>query len=199
VNQDRDETEETPMTARWVGMCVAAQALFVTSAALSEPVSPASGNRSENVAVKQARPSGQVPAAPSIPAPVPNVRMVIATFLERNERFKKYDDDGAPKLINARIAGPTQLATMSPPQPIYCIQVDLIMTNRILWITHDPLQAALKFPPSENGKQRIEGKVWSLHHSPRASATCNHVPYTPFPELEQLRAQRRHALHKSDS
>jgi hypothetical protein len=125
--------------------------------------------------------------------------MVIATFLERQEKFRKYDDDGAPKLINARIAGPTQLPRMDPPQPIYCIQVDLIMTNRILWITHDPLQAVIKFPPSENGTQRIEGKVWSLRQSPSASTTCNHVAYTPFPELKHLRAQRRHALGKADS
>ena len=187
------------MISRSLKLCAVVQALFVTSAAWSEPISPTTGNRRGDVVTKGAISSGRSVPAASVPTPTQNVRMVIATFLERQEKFRKYDNDVAPKLLDARIAGPTVHPRMSPPQPIYCIQVDLIMTNRILWVTHDPLQAVIKFPPSENGKQRIDGKVWSLRSSPTASARCNDLPYTPFPELERLRAQRRHALGKADS
>jgi hypothetical protein len=169
---------------------------FVTSAAWS---TPATSNRAGNAVTKGATSSERSAHASVFPAPTENVRILIATFLERQALFRRYDDDGAPKLVNARIAGPTQLPQLTPPQPAYCIHVDLIMTNRVLWVTHDPLVAVVRFPPSENGKQRIEGQVKSVSTAPSASATCNHVPFTPFPELERLRAQRRHALGKADS
>jgi hypothetical protein len=128
--------------------------------------------------------------------------MVIATFLERQERFRKYDDDGAPKLVKASMAGPAEFIPKSSgkqPISIYCVQVDLIMTNRILFTTHDVLEAVVTFPPSENGRQRIEGKIWSSNRLYSYALACKPVPFTPFPELEQLRAQRRRALGKADT
>jgi hypothetical protein len=188
-----DMNEERQLTSRWLRMCAVVQTIFATSAAAwSEPIAPVAGNHPGNAVTKGA-------ISPSFPRPTQNVRMEIATLLERQETFRRYDDNGAPKLVNARIAGPTQLPQLSPPQPVYCIHVDLIMTNRFLLTTHDQLLAVVRFPPSENGKQRIEGQVRSLSTAPSASATCNNVPYTPFPELEQLRAQRRRALGKADS
>ncbi|HTO63639.1 MAG TPA: hypothetical protein VMM15_20560 [Bradyrhizobium sp.] len=122
--------------------------------------------------------------------------MEVAAFLEHQKRLGWYDDDGAPKLADAWIAGPTQ--DLSPRQPTYCVYVDLIMTHRILLATHDPLLAIVRFPPSEAGKQRIEGHVRTGVSRPSASSRCNDAPYTPFPELEHLRDQRRHALGKTD-
>jgi hypothetical protein len=188
------------MTSKWLRMCAVIQVLVATSAASGEPISPAPGHRSGTADTKSATSSGRNDASPSTGTLTPSLRMTIATFLERQERFRKYDDDGAPKLVEARIAGPAEAAQPSSrKQPIYCIRVDLIMTNRILWVSRDALEAVITFPPpGENGEQRIQGRVWSVT-THAGSTSCNHVPYTPFPELEQLRAQRRHALGKADS
>jgi hypothetical protein len=190
------------MTSRLLKMCAWIQILVTTSAASGEPISSAIGNRSGTVVAKGAMPSGHITPSTSVPTPAQSVRIVIATFLERQERFRKYDDDGAPKLVKASIAGPAEFTPKfsgKRPISIYCVQVDLIMTNRILFITHDVLKAIITFPPGENGGQRIEGKVWSAGRLDSAPAACNPVPFTPFPEPEQLRTQRRRALGKADS
>jgi hypothetical protein len=127
--------------------------------------------------------------------------MTIATFLEGQPRFRKYDDDGAPKLVNARIAGPVLgLRKSVPEQPFFCVQVDLILTNRnfltTLWASRDELETNLTFIATEDGGVRIQGQVASVT---TGSATCHDMPFTPFPELEQVRAQRRRALGKADS
>lgn len=179
--------------SRW--LCVLAPAIFIASTAWSEPIARATGNRPANAIAKSATTSSQHRApAGLLPTTAQHARMAIATFLERQERFRKYDNEGAPKLIDARIAGPTE-----DTQPFYCVYVNLVMTNRILWVTHDALLAVVSFPPSDNGQQRIVGRVKSLTVTLSASATCHNIPYTPFPELEHLRAQRRHALGKSDT
>jgi len=128
-----------------------------------------------------------------------NLRMVIAAFLETQAPFRKYDDQAAPKLVNAKFAGPAPvLYGSNRKQPIYCIQVDLIMTNPVFLATVDSLEARITFPPPENGGPRIQGQVWSIRGTGMSSKTCNNVPFTPFPELEQLRAKRRRALGKAD-
>jgi hypothetical protein len=182
-------------------ICALIQALVAGSAASAEPVSPAPGNRPQAVTTKGATPGRNAPAT-SAPSPTQNLRMVIATFLESQRKFRRYDDDGAPKLVKAGIAGPAQFKAMfsnKPPITIYCIQVDLIMTNHNLWATHDPLEAYVTFPPSENGKQRIEGEVRSMDRLNTVSDKCSRAPFIPFPELEQIRAKRRQALGKADS
>lgn len=174
------------MTSRWLWMCVLIQTLVAISAASGEPISPATANRTEAVVIK------------IVPMSAQSVRMAIATVLASNVRFRRHDDDGAPKLVNARIAGPAEVkGTSSRKQPIYCVHVDLILTKRFLWITRDDLEAVVTFLPGENGGQRIQGRVWSVAgHSSRSA--CDPVPFTPFPELEQLRAKRRHALGRTD-
>jgi hypothetical protein len=185
------------MASRWLMMCAVVQALFATSAAWSEPISPATGNRSGSVVTEGVVSSGRTAPSTSVPMPTPSVRTTIARFLEGVQRFRKYDDEGAPKLVKARIAGPVEVTRMfSDKHLIYCVEADLIMTNRVLWVTHDVLQAVIKFLPGENGGQRIQAQVRSVD---RLHTVCNQVPFTPFPELEQLRTQRRHALGKADS
>jgi hypothetical protein len=182
-------------------ICTLAQALVAGSAASAEPVSPAPGKRPQAVTTKGAT-SGRSAPSTSVPTPTQNVRMVIATFLESQKKFRRYDDDGAPKLVKAGIAGPAQFKAMfssKPPITIYCIQVDLIMTNHNLWATHDPLEAFVTFPPGENGQQRIEGEVRSMDRLNAVSDKCSRAPFIPFPELEQIRARRRQALGKADS
>jgi hypothetical protein len=177
------------MTSRWLSICALIHILVATSAASGEPVSSAAGNSSGTAIAKGVMPSGRSVPTTSVPTSTQTVRMVIATFLERQERFRKYDDDGAPKLVKASIAGPADFTprfSRKPPISIYCIQVDLIMTNRILWMTHDVVKAVITFPPAENGRQRIEGKIWSGGGLDSYSMACKPVPFTPFSELERL-------------
>jgi hypothetical protein len=71
-------------------------------------------------------------------------RTILANFLEGQKPFRKYDDDGAPKLVKARIAGPVLgLRESNPKQPLDCVQVDLIMTNHPLATTVKPLRAGM--------------------------------------------------------
>lgn len=182
-------------------ICVLIQTLVAGSAAWGEPVSPAPGHRPQAVGTKDATPARSAPST-SAPSPTQNVRMVIATFLERQQRFRRYDDDGAPKLVKAGIAGPAEFKAMfssKPPITIYCVQVDLIMTNHNLWATHDVLEAFVTFPPGENGQQRIEGAIRSADRLSPVSDKCSRAHFIPFPELEQIRARRRQALGKADS
>jgi hypothetical protein len=189
------------MTSRWLTICTLLQVLVAGSAASGEPVAPAPVNRPQAATTKDAA-SGRSAPSTSVPTPTQNVRMVIATFLESQKRFRRHDDDGAPKLAKAGIAGPAEFKAMfssKPPITIYCVQVDLNMTNRNLWATHDYLEAFVTFPPGENGQQRIEGEVRSIGHLKPVSDQCSGAPFTPFPELEQIRAKRRQALGKADS
>jgi hypothetical protein len=189
------------MTSRWLVIFVMIQALVAGSAASGEPVSPAPGNRPQAATAKDATPGRSAPST-SAPTPTQNVRMVIATFLERQQRFRRYDDDGAPKLVKAGIAGPSEFKAMFSSKPsitIYCVQVDLIMTNRHLWATHDVLEAFVTFPPGQNGQHRIEGAVRSVDRLNPVSDKCSRAAFTPFPELEQRRARRRQALGRADS
>ena len=184
--------------SRW--MCVVAPAIFITSAAWGEPIATGTGGRPANAAAESAAPSSDHRAlAEALPLTPQRARMAIASFLEQQERYRKYDKDGAPKLTGAQIAGPAKVSRLQPPQPVYCVYVDLIMTNRFLWVTHDTIFAIVKFPPSDNGPQKIVAQVRGGIGPPSATSTCFKEHYAPFPEIEHLRAQRRHALGKSDT
>jgi hypothetical protein len=190
--------------SRWLKMCAAMPLVVAVSAASGEPAPPTAGQHSQAVVTTNlksspksgARSSGVGTPSAAVPAASQSVRMTIATFLEGQPRFRKFDDDGAPKLVNAKIAGPILgLRKSVPEQPFFCVQVNLILTNRILWVTQDELDAVITFIASEDGSVRIQGTVISVT---TGSATCHDRPYTPFPELEQVRAQRRRALGKVD-
>jgi len=107
--------------------------VVAVSGASGERVQPAGGKHSAIVVAKSDKSRGHNAFSAVVPTPSENVRMTIATFLEGQPLFRKYDDDGAPKLVNAKIAGPILgLRKSAPEQPVYCIQVDLILTNRNL-------------------------------------------------------------------
>jgi hypothetical protein len=188
-NSVTSKSKKCGLVSKWVATCALIEALVGTSAAFSEPVA---------VAPQARNPATAAPAA-STPQ---RVRMAIATFLEGNEKFRKHDNDGAPKLVKAIIAGPADykgVFSSRPPVTVYCVQVDLVMTNPHLWATHDYLSAVITFPPSENGKQqRIQGVFRSVNTLTPSSKCADQAAYTPFPELEQLRARRRHGLGKTD-
>ena len=181
-------SKESRMVSRWVATYALVQVLVWTSAAFSQPVAVA--------------PKAKTPAAAAASTATQRVRMAIATFLEGNERFRKHDNEGAPKLAKAVIAGPADykgVFSNRPPVTVYCVQVDLVMTNPHLWATHDYLSAVITFPPSENGSpQRIHGVFRSINTLTPSAKCADVAPYTPFPELEQLRARRRHALGKPE-
>lgn len=189
-NSVTSKSRECRLVSKWVATCALIQALVGTSAAFSQPGA---------AAPQASNPARAAPAASTAPQ---RVRMAIATFLEGNERFRKHDNDGAPKLAKAIIAGPADykgVFSNRPPVTVYCVQVDLVMTNPHLWATHDYLNAVITFPPSENAKQqRIHGVFRGVNTLTPSSKCADQAPYTPFPELEQLRARRRHALGKTD-
>jgi hypothetical protein len=176
------------MALRWSSIFGVLPAVVLLSAASADPI------------LRQSETSrGLDRSSTSPPTASKSVRTILANFLEGEKPFRKYDDDGAPKLVRARIAGPVLgLRESNPKQPLYCVQVDLIMTNHplaTLWATHDPLEAVITFLPGENGGARIQGQVLSVTNFSR---TCHNAPFAPFPELEQVRAQRRRALKRAD-
>src|SRR4051794_6362792 len=188
------QSEECGMVSRWLATLVLIQTLVGTSAAFSEPATPPATGPA------RAKPAATKPA-PSSSMPAQRVRMAIASFLEGSQQFRKHDDDAAPKLTKAIIAGPAEykgLFSNKPPVTVYCVQVDLLMTNPHLWATHDYLTAVVTFPPGENGKQPIHGVFRSVRTLEPSGKCAGQAAYAPFPELEQLRARRRHALGKPD-
>jgi hypothetical protein len=193
------------MNVKLLGRLVLVVALAATSAAAAQ----GAGKSSEASPAKGAAPSkGAMPQNAGVPSTsagdaIPErVRMSIATFLEGHKWFREYDD-GAGKLTKAKIGGPREVGgVFSPKQTVYCVTAELIMTNRnpllTLWATHSDLQAVVELRPGENGTQRIKGTIYKVGaHS--GFAPCGSFKYTPFPELEMVRAKRRHALGRADS
>jgi hypothetical protein len=182
-------------------------ALGAMSAASSEPLprGAGAGKGSETAPTKGAIPqNGGAPSTSPVDAIPERIRMSIATFLEGHKWFREYDDDGAPKLAKAKIGGPREVGgILVPKRTVYCVRADLIMTKRnplvTLWATHSDLQAVIEFLPAENGAQRINGTVYKIGGNYVGFGPCDYFKYTPFPELELVRAKRRQALGKADS
>jgi hypothetical protein len=135
-------------------------------------------------------------AAPAVPDLVQRRRRAIAEMLEGNIYFRGVVDDGAPKLVEPKFAGPFDVtqktglfSSTTVTETLYCV------SSGVKWPIVPAVQrtAVIRVVKVAEG-ERLQAKI-GLNYPP---FECNRAPYTPFPEIEQLRAQRRRALGKAD-
>jgi hypothetical protein len=138
-------------------------------------------------------PAGVVAA---VPDPAQRRRRAIAEMLEGNLYFRGVVDDGAPTLVEPKFAGPFDVtkktglfSSTTVTETLYCV------TSGVKWSFVPAVQrtAVIRVVKAAEG-ERLQAKI-SINYTP---FECNRAPYTPYAEMEQLRAQRRRALGKTD-
>jgi hypothetical protein len=128
------------------------------------------------------------------PALRQHYRQAIAQMLEGSKDYRTIFEDGAVKLIDAKIShGFLVIKRGNVPvdnQTEYCAsaKVDFPLLPPI------PRTALVTITKADNGSENFHAEI-GLNYTPR---TCLRVKYDPFPELEQARARRRKALGKAD-
>jgi hypothetical protein len=129
-------------------------------------------------------------APPVDPASLRRRREAIAHLLEGTLAYRTAIDNGAPKLLETKFAGPFEYPTFfSGPETVYCASAKIPF-----WLIPDTRVAVIRVERAENGSERIRATV-GLNNTPRE---CRLAKYGPFPELELARQKRRQALGKAD-
>ena len=133
--------------------------------------------------------AGAPTAAQALDAvPIARRREIIARVVEQHNYFRTALDDTAPKLTNAKFAGPFVTGgSFFPRRIMYCAQAE------VPWPLSPTRTAAIWFPRNEDGSERILMKVdTSIPYE------CMLVKYGPFPELVRVREERRRAMGKAN-
>jgi hypothetical protein len=138
-------------------------------------------------------PAGVVAAAPD---PVQRRRRAIAEMLEGNLYFRGMVDDGAPPLVEPKFAGPFDLtrktglfSSTTVTETLYCVSAGVKWS----FVPTVYRTAVIRVVKAAEG-ERLQAKI-GINYPP---FECNRAEYKPYPEMEQLRAQRRRALGKTD-
>jgi len=115
------------------------------------------------------------------------VRARIALLVELLAAYRPIEDDRAPRLVNAQIAGP--IADALPLQgagAVYCVRADI--DPKFSGILLGTKSARVTVEARPNGTMSVRARSV-------AGAFCTGT-FGPFPELEQQRAKRRKAMGK---
>ncbi len=139
-------------------------------------------------------PAGAAPAAPDL---LQRRRRSIAENIEGHYYLRGLISGGAAKIVDAKLAGPfedkvTDRHLFSPnvtsTATWYCVTAKLMVP-----IPSYP-RAEIRVEPRPEGGERMTAKISHVVDFPR----CKNVDYKLFPEIEQLRVQRRRALGHAD-
>jgi hypothetical protein len=147
-------------------------------------------------AVSQATAGGSSASAAATlasPALLQRRRQAIARILEANEGYRTILDDGAVRLTNARIAGPIEYVhrVFAPTgETVYCVTADLGFP----FFGRD---ASIRVDKAGAASERLLAII-AISNTTLYSCAGASRKYEPFPEMEQLRAQRRKALGRPD-
>ena len=183
-------------TGAWMRPPPLACALMLGAVALSGRAfaqQPAAGTKVDEASRAGTQQSPGVPGAQSSGAPRGQIseqqrRRSIAALVELlMPAFNTADDGGAVRLRNAKIAGPIDhQQVVEGKTPHYCISADVDTAARLFSGTKS---AVVKI------EKRPKGEKLTLLRYPSSLAGCDGA-YGPFPELEQLRNDRRQRLGK---
>ena len=117
-------------------------------------------------------------------------------MLEGNLYFRGLVDDGAPKLAEPKFAGPFDLtrktslfSSTTVTETLYCVSAGVKWS----FVPTVYRTAVIRVVKAAEG-ERLQAKI-GINYPP---FECNRAEYKPYPEMEQLRAQRRRALGKTD-
>lgn len=188
----------TSMSRQLLGGLAVASLLVAGSTAQGEQPAPTPAQRKSNpatgAAVTRAGNAGVAAAttgAPAVdPASLRRRREAIAHLLEGTLAYRTAIDNGAPKLLETKFAGPFEYRTFfSGLETVYCASAKIPF-----WLIPDTRVAVIRVERGENGSERIRATV-GLNNTPRE---CLLAKYGPFPELELARQKRRQAMGKAD-
>ncbi|HEV7409296.1 MAG TPA: hypothetical protein VGO01_12495 [Bradyrhizobium sp.] len=177
--------------------CVILAACAVTGSSLSAlegDQKPAPKKEPAKATVTGAK-SAAAPAAllAAVPDLLQRRRQGIAEMLEGHYSIRGLLAGGAAKISEARLAGPFEYTTKSmfssetKTQTLYCAEVKLALplspgTDVLVRVEH----------PAEGGERMV------MTFSRYFPSQCGKVDWKPFPEIVQLRTQRRRALGNAD-
>jgi hypothetical protein len=164
-----------------------------SSFAVDEKPAPKKG--SAKAPVTGAKPAtAPAGAAPAVPDGAQRRRRAIAEMMEGNIYFRGAVDDGAPPLVEPKFAGPFDVtrrtglfSSTTVTEPVYCVSAG-VKWSFVPTVYRTAVIRVVKVAEGE----RLQAKI-GINYPP---FECNRAPYTPYPEMEQLRAQRRRALGK---
>jgi hypothetical protein len=135
-------------------------------------------------------------AAPAVPDGVQRRRRAIAEMLEANIYFRGAVDDGAPPLVEPKFAGPFDVtrktslfSSTTVTETVYCVSSG-VKWSFVPTVYRTAVIRVVKVAEGE----RLQAKI-GINYPP---FECSRADYKPYPEMEQLRAQRRRALGKTD-
>jgi hypothetical protein len=162
----------------------------------SEETSPPKADPAAALAAAAGSAAASTGAVAADPALLQRRRHDIAEMLEGNLVFRGILDDGAPKLTEAKLAGPFEytyrslFSSKTPTRTLYCASADVSVSF------FPPVRrtALIRVQKTSGGPERLRA-TGDLKYAP---FECRDAKYGPFPEIEQLRAQRRKALGKTD-
>jgi hypothetical protein len=183
------------------GSLVLACLILAACAIASSPLSALEGDQKPAPKKEPAKPAvtGAKPAAApaALIAAVPDLlqrrRQGIAEMLEADYSIRGLLAGGAAKISEAKLAGPFEYTTKSmfssetTTQTLYCAEVKLALplspgTDVLVRVEH----------PKEGGERMV------MTFGRYFPSQCGKVDWKPFPEIVQLRTQRRRALGNAD-
>lgn len=180
---------------------VAVACLLLAGFAVSSSASWAVDDTSAPKTAPKPRPAGAKPVTPPAGPAAGNAqvlqrrRQAIARMLEVSFAFRGPLDDGAPRLVEAQLAGPfnytdrNPFTTSLPTDTLYCA-----LSGVKVSIFPPAYRSALITVHDAPGGERLNAKI-SLGQRARE---CYKADFKPFPEIEQLRTQRRRTLGKPE-
>jgi hypothetical protein len=177
--------------------------MLAACAIASSPLSALEGDqkpapKSNPVKPRTAAPgSGTAPAGAGSADLLQRRRRGIAENIEAHYYLRGLISGGAAKIVDAKLAGPFEdkvtdrhlfAPNVTSTATWYCVTAKLMVP-----IPSYP-RAEIRVEPRPEGGERMTAKISHVVEFPR----CKSVDYKPFPELEQLRVQRRRALGHAD-
>jgi hypothetical protein len=179
--------------------CVILAACAVTGS----PLSALEGDQKPVPKSNPVKPRAAGPGSGTAPAGAGNANLLqrrrrgIAENIEAHYYLRGLISGGAAKIVDAKLAGPfeatvTDRHLFSPnvtsTATWYCVTAKLMVP-----IPAYP-HAEIRVEHRPEGGERMTAKISHVVDFPR----CKNADYKPFPELEQLRVQRRRALGHAD-
>jgi hypothetical protein len=193
----------TSTSRRSAGDLVLACLILAACAIASSPLSALEGDQKSPPKSNPAKPRAAAPGSGTAPAGAGNADLLqrrrrgIAENIEAHYYLRGLISGGAAKIVDAKLAGPfedkvTDVHLFSPnvtsTATWYCVTAKLMVPIP----SYPRAEIRVEHPPE--GGERMTARISHVVEFPR----CKNADYKPFPEMEQLRVQRRRALGHAD-
>jgi hypothetical protein len=193
----------TSTSERSASGLVLACVILAACANASSPLSALEGDQKPAPKSNPVKPRAAGPGSGTTPAGAGNADLLqrrrrgIAEHIEAHYYLRGLISGGAAKIVDAKLAGPfedtvTDRHLFSPnvtsTATWYCVTAKLMVPIP----AYPRAEIRVEHPPE--GGERMTARISHVVDFPR----CKNADYKPFPEMEQLRVQRRRALGHED-